>query len=171
MTRWLVLACVLAAAPVAHADDDDADADRRTPFDRGRFSLSAGAGTTSAFGERHIAIGGSVGYFVLDGLALGLALQHQFGDPSISLVSPELRYVAQPLVGRSPVVPYVGVFYSHWFVGEPFLDIDAVGTRGGLLYVSGRLILGLGVAYERVVSECTMDCDLIYPDLTLAIAL
>ena len=170
MTRLLIalaIMCFGAAAP-ARADDGD---EHRTPFDRGRFNVSAGAGATSSLGERHFAIGGAVGYYVLDGLALGLGLQHQFGDPSISLVSPEVRYVVQPLVGRSPLVPYVGGFYSHWFVSAPFSDVDTIGGRGGLLYVSGQLVLGLGVAYEHVVSACTENCDSIYPDLTIAIAL
>jgi hypothetical protein len=63
------------------------------------------------------------------------------------------------------------VFYSHWFIGDAYSDQDAVGTRGGLLYVSGSVVLGLGVAYERIVSECTMDCSSVYPDFTLSIAL
>jgi len=168
MTRLMLLALVLATAPARAEDGDD---DHRTPFDRGRFNLSAGAGTTSSLGTRHFMIGGAAGYYVLDGLALGLGLQHQFGDPSISLVSPEVRYVVQPLVGRSPLVPYVGGFYGHWFVGAPFTDLDTLGARGGLLYVSGQLVLGLGVAYEHVVSACTENCDSIYPDLTIALAL
>jgi len=173
MTRWLVLACVLATAAPVRADDEilEREPERTTPFDRGRFNLTAGAGTTYSFGERHIAIAAGVGYFVLDGRQRGCRAAHEFGDPQISLVSPEVRYVAQPLVGRSPLVPYAGVFYSRWFVGSSISDVDAAGTRGGLLYVSGSLILGLGVAYERVLSECTMDCTAIYPDLTLAIAL
>ena len=171
MIRLLLVLVLALASTATTVRADDGDDEHRTPFDRGRFNVTAGAGTTSSLGERHFAIGGAVGYFVLDGLALGVGLQHQFGDPSISLVSPEVRYVVQPLVGRSPLVPYVGGFYSHWFVGAPFSDVDTIGGRGGLLYVSGQLVLGLGVAYEHVVSACTENCDSIYPDLTIAIAL
>ena len=144
-----------------------------TPFDRGRMSLSAGGGTTSNFGERYFAIGASFSYFVLDGLAVGIGGVHQFGDgPSISKVSPEVRYVAQPLVGKWPLIPYVGVFYNHWFIGDGYADVDAIGGRSGLLYISGHLLLGLGVAVERTVSECPdNDCVTVYPDLTISLSL
>jgi hypothetical protein len=145
---------------------------RRTPFDRGRFGLTAGAGSTSAFGVRYFAIGAGASYFVLDGVAVGLGTQVQWGDgPTIFRTTPELRYVAQPLIEYSPVIPYVGVFYTHWFIGNRVNDVDAVGTRGGLLYVSGSIVLGLGVAYEHLVSRCAMDCWSVYPDITISVAL
>ncbi|HEX5060286.1 MAG TPA: hypothetical protein VFV99_13050 [Kofleriaceae bacterium] len=144
----------------------------RTPFDRGRFALSAGAGTTSVFDQRYFGIGVAAGYFVLDGVAIDLGTQVQWGDgPTILRTTPGLRYVAQPLVGTWPLIPYVAGYYTHWFVGDAIADVDAVGTRGGLLYVSGSLVLGLGVGYEHLVSECTMDCSSVYPDLTISIAL
>ena len=172
--RALVLVALLAA--VAHAQPGapgvEEEPPRRTPFDQGRFSLSGGAGTASAFGQRYFGIGLSASYFVLDGVAIDAGSVVQWGDgPTILRTTPGLRYVAQPLVGHFPLIPYVGVFYSHWFVGDAFADIDALGTRGGLLYVSGSVVLGLGIAYERIVSECTMDCSSIYPDITIAIAL
>jgi hypothetical protein len=160
------------AAPEAAAAPAPAPPRPRTPFDRGRFGLTAGAGTTSAFGERYFAIAAGASYYVLDGVGVGLGTQVQWGDgPTIFRTTPELRYVAQPLVGHWPVIPYVGVFYTHWFVGDRIADVDAIGTRGGLLYVSGSVVLGLGVAYEHLVSPCTMNCSAVYPDITLSIAL
>jgi len=120
----------------------------------------------------HFALGAAVGYFVLDGVEVGLGGLYQFGDgPSISKLTPSLRYIAQPLVGRSPVIPYVGAFYNHWFIGDGLADVDTLGGRGGLVYVSGQLVLGLGVVYERVISECVMDCSSVYPDFTISLAL
>ncbi len=117
-------------------------------------------------------VAGGAGYYVLDGVELGFGAGHQFGDdPTISRVTPSLRYVAQPLVGHSPLVPYIGVFGSHYFVYDGYADINTVGTRGGLLYVSGSMVIGLGLAYERIVSECVEDCSSVYPDFTLSIAL
>ena len=179
MTRALALVVapvVLLASARAHAQpapDPDVEPQRpRTPFDQGRFGLTAGAGTTSAFGERYFAIAAGASYFVLDGVGVGLGTQVQWGDgPTIFRTTPDLRYVAQPLVGRWPLIPYVGVFYSHWFIGEQIDDVDAIGTRGGLLYVSGSMVLGLGIAYEHLVSTCTMDCSAVYPDITISIAL
>jgi hypothetical protein len=147
----------------------------KTPFDRGKMSLSAAGGSTSNFGERYFVIGAGFGYFVLDGVELGISAVHQFGDgPSISKVVPSLRYVAQPLVGKWPLIPYAGVFYTHWFIGDEFADVDAVGARAGLLYVSGRVLLGLGIAVERTVSTCDPDvdeCVTFYPDFTLSLSL
>ena len=151
---------------------------RRTPFDRGRFGLTAGGGTTRQFDQTYVSISAGTIYYVLDGVGIGFGAGVQWawsGDgPTIARTTPDLRYVAQPLVGRWPLIPYVGVFYNHWFIGDAYADIDAIGTRGGLLYVSGRAVLGLGIAYEHLVSKCDatmMDCSLIYPDITIAFAL
>ncbi|HTL34936.1 MAG TPA: hypothetical protein VL326_17525 [Kofleriaceae bacterium] len=170
-------AMLLLFAAVAHADPDPAapieePAPRRpTPFDQGKFGFSAGAGSQTVLGGRYFGIAAGGSYFVLDGLALDLGAEFQWGDgPNIARLTPEVRYVVQPLVGKFPLIPYAAVFYSHWFIGESFIDQDAVGTRGGLLYVSGSLVLGLGVAYEHIVSTCDMDCSAIYPDLTIAIS-
>ena len=144
----------------------------RTPFDQGRFGLSGGGGAGTAFGERYYAIALGASYFVLDGVGVGLASQVQWGNgPTITRVTPELRYVAQPLVGRWPLIPYAGVFYSHWFISSVYADVDAIGTRGGLLYLSGSIIVGLGIAYEHLVSECSTDCSSVYPDITIGFSL
>jgi hypothetical protein len=172
--RALLAAAVLALAPTARADDAaPAPAPpRRTPFDQGRVGLSAGAGEQTNFNENYIWIGASAGYFVLDGFELGLSGLHEFGSgPSISQLSPWVRYVAQPLVGKWPVVPYVGAFYDHWFVGGSTPSIDGVGARAGLLYVSGSVVLGLGAAYEHELDGCGTDCDLVYPDVTIGLSL
>jgi hypothetical protein len=169
--RWPIWLVLVAAAP-AVADPNEPEPPRRTPFDQGRFNLGFGAGSQGTLGGRYYVVAGGAGYYVLDGVELGLGAGHQFGDdPNISRVTPSLRYVAQPLVGVSPVIPYVGVLGSHYFVFDGFSDIDTLGTRAGLLYVSGSLVLGLGIGYERIVSECSEDCSWFYPDFTLAVAL
>ena len=177
MRRALLAVALLGVAAVpARAEDsvllEPEPPPPPTPFDRGKFSLGIFGGSQSQLGYRYFTIGGAVGYFVLDGVEVGLGALHSFGDgPSISKLTPALRYIAQPLVRHSPVVPYVGVFYNHWFIGSDIDDVDTLGTRAGLVYVSGRAILGLGVAYERVVSECVTDCSSVYPDLTISVSL
>lgn len=167
---WLIAFLIAAAAP-AYADPSLEEPDRQTPFDRGHVGFSVGAGEQSAFGYRYFGLGAGAGYFVLDGLELGGFALHEFGGgPSINEVSPSLRYVAQPLVGRWPVIPYAGAFYNHWFLGDGFSDLDTVGSRAGLLHLSGRLIVGLGVVYEHTVSACVTDCDSVFPDVTLGFA-
>ena len=162
---------VLALAGPAFADDE-APPPRRTPFDRGRFALSLGGGTQDFLGNHYYVVGGGVGYYVLDGVGIHLSGLVELGaSPFIGKLSPELRYVAQPLVGVWPVVPYVGAFYNHWFISGAYDDVDTIGAHAGLLYVSGQVILGLGVAVEHTVSTCTTDCNQVYPDLTISLAL
>jgi hypothetical protein len=166
---------VLSFAGVARADDGDevvvVEPPQKTPFDRGKKNLSVGGGSSSYLGERYFGIGAGFGYFVLDGLELGVSGLYQFGDgPSIAKVAPQIRYVAKPLVGKWPLIPYVGVFYNHWFIGGALEDVDAVGGRAGLLYVSGRVLLGVGIAVEKTVSECVEDCTVAYPDFTISLA-
>lgn len=162
---WMAALLVASASP-ARADGGLDEPGGETPFDRGRVAFMLGIGEQSAFGYNYLSLGAGVGYFVLDGLELGAFALHEFGGgPSLSEVSPSLRYVAQPLVGRWPVIPYAAVFYNHWFIGNGLSDTDAIGARGGLIHMRGRLIVGLGIAYEHTVSTCT-DCNFVYPDVT-----
>ena len=167
------LLLVLLASLTAHADDDAPPPRRKTPFDQGRFAISAGGGTASNLGHDYVAIGGSFGYYVLDGVLVAVHGLEEFGsgNPNIFELSPELRYVAQPLVGKWPIIPYVGGFYNHWFIGDGVPDVDSVGGRAGGLFVSGNVVLGLGVVVEHIVSSCTNDCDSVYPDITIALSL
>ncbi len=165
-STWIV-ALVLAAVAPARAQVVEPPP-TPTPFDRGKFGLSGGGGSQTTFGYRKFVIGIGVGYFVLDGVELGLSGLHQFGDgPSVSELSPSLRYIAQPLVGHSPLIPYVGVFYRHWFIGSSIDDVDTVGARAGALFLSGKIILGLGVVVEQTVSTCSDECTAVYPDFTI----
>jgi hypothetical protein len=165
------IAMIVLVSGVAHADEVIVEPPPPTPFDQGKMNLSIAGGSTSNFGERYFAIGGGFGYFVLDGLELGIGAVHQFGDgPSISQVQPRVRYVVQPLVGKFPLIPYVGAFYNHWFIGNGYTDVDAIGGRAGLIYLSGRILLGLGVAVERTVSECIEDCTAVYPDFSISLS-
>ncbi len=168
MRSWIALALVGLVAPAAANDDDPP----QTPFDRGKVGIGIYGGKQTTLGYRYFALGGSVGYFVLDGLEVEFGALHQFGGgPSISKLTPSVRYIAQPLVGRLPVIPYVGLFYNHWFIGSDVADIDTLGVHGGLLYVSGRAILGAGVVYERIVSACVTECSAVYPEFTVGLAL
>lgn len=139
-----------------------------TPFDRGHFTISVAGGTQRALGYNYFGVGAGVGYYVLDGLEVGLFALHEFGNgPSLNQVRPSLTYVAQPLVGSWPLVPYIGGFYKHWFIGEPFFDVDTFGVRAGVMYVNHRVVVGLGFAFEHVLSTCQVDCDDAYPDVSV----
>jgi hypothetical protein len=164
----VVVASMLAAESSAFADYSLLSSSRSTPFDRGHFTISVAGGTQRALGYNYFGVGAGVGYFVLDGLEVGLFGLHEFGNgPSLNQVRPSLTYVAQPLVGSWPLVPYIGAFYKHWFIGEPFEDVDGIGLRAGVMYLNGRFVIGLGFAFEHVVSTCYVDCDDAYPDISV----
>jgi hypothetical protein len=173
MVKRSALALLVGAAlsiPSA-ARAQPAERPRPNPYDRGRISLGFSAGTQSSLvgDDRHIYVGGGVGYFVLPGLEVAGQGIYLFGaDPSVAMLSPQLRYVFYQIPWS--IKPYVGGFHTHWFIGDGFADIDTLGARAGAVTVSGGLLIGLGVAYEVVVSDCSGDCDLVYPELTLAVA-
>ncbi len=184
----LVLALVSTAAyaqpsattPAAEAEPDPEAAAEPpppppvTPFDQGKFGLGFGFSSQSYGGKRYSVISGGMGYYVVNGLELGLGAAHQFGDPDISRLTPGVRYVAQPLVGTSPLIPYIGVFGSRYFIYSGIEDVHSVGGRVGAIYVSGSLLLGLGLVVERIVSECDdeeQDCTSYYPDITFSLSL
>lgn len=167
---------LLCATAQAYADPGLDPAPRETPFDRGHVTLMIGGGSQTVNNYRYLGVGLGAGYYVLDGVELGLFALHEFGSgPSLNEVSPSFQYVARPLVGRLPLIPYAGVFYNHWFVGAPFSDSDTAGTRAGVIYLSGGLsggvIVGIGVVYEHVLSTCAQTCDQVYPDVTLGFTL
>ncbi len=145
-------------------------AGRRHPFEQGNVRLTL----ASAFGvgqtqDGYVVVGAGLGYFVLDGLELGLDVEHYFGaDPTITRVSPQVTFNFYML---RPLPPYVGVFYRHWFVDGTPRDLDTLGMRAGAtLVASGGVALGAGAVYERILQPCEGDaCDALYPELHLAV--
>lgn len=142
------------------------------PFSQGSQAISIVAGAGSAFGDDYIILGGGYGYYVIDGLELGIDAQFWVsGDPSITKVSPQIRYVfTQP----ETVKPYVGVFYRRTFT-EGFDDLDSAGYRAGLNFMGrGNFYFGAGFVYESY-RDCTetiyTDCSDTYPEILFAFSL
>ena len=136
------------------------------PFSQGGQTISILAGAGSAFGDDYIILGGGYGYYVIDGLELGIDAQFWLsGDPSITKVSPQIRYVfTQP----KTVKPYVGAFYRRTFI-ENLEDLDSVGYRAGLNFMGqGNFFFGAGFVYESY-KDCTetvyTDCSDTYPEI------
>ncbi|MCA9299649.1 MAG: hypothetical protein KDA28_11315 [Phycisphaerales bacterium] len=145
---------------------------RAEPFEQGsmRVGLGGGLGTNPYTGDRYGVVGGSFGYFVVNGLELSLGGATTIGaDINAAHLRPGVTFVAFMV---PTIKPYVGPVYTHYFYGDPFDDADAVGARGGLFYVSpqSRTFLGIGVLYERIVSTCDEDCTAIIPELTFSIS-
>ena len=141
------------------------------PFAEGSVRLSVILGSATVGESRAIILGAGAGYYLVDGLELGLEGEYWIGaDPSISKLSPQARYV----LWFVPVLkPYVGAFYRHVFVGSPYDDIDSIGTRAGAFWVSGGgSYFGGGVVYEQLVKGCPegWECASWYPELMISLS-
>lgn len=140
------------------------------PFEQGKVRVSLSGGTIHTYDSTYFVLGGGVGYFVLDGLELGLDGTHWFGGtPSVSKLSPGVQYFLYQL---DPFIPYVGGFYKHWFVSDGYRDLDTLGGRVGLVFVVGSsLYLGVGAVHEVIVSSCSGDCSDTYPEVIISLSL
>lgn len=152
---------------------DEAAVRRRlgNAFGRGSVRLTLLFGTGSTVTDTYFILGGGLGYFVLDGLEVGLDYEAWlFGTPVMQRLSPEIRYVFHMV----PVVkPYIGFFYRHTFI-KKYDDFDYLGGRVGV-YVApeqSRVYFGGGAVYEHMLS-CTsdafIDCDQWYPEVTIGV--
>lgn len=180
---WAILAISLVISVDAEARSkrrpkpQPADGPDPGPFARGKSRISIGGGTSGQFGNQYIVIGGGFGYYVANGLELGLDLQFFLGEePQIYTVSPQVRYVFWQV---DPIRPYVGAFFRHQFIDGQFegVEVDdqsSVGGRAGIFYTTGRSYLGLGLAYEKLV-DCderqVESCEQYYPEFGFAFSL
>ena len=145
----------------------------RGPFSQGSVRLTLILGTGSTRTDNYFIIGGGLGYFLLDGLAVGLDYEAWlFAEPVLQRLSPEARYVFHMV----PVIkPYVGTFYRRTFVTDQD-DYNQVGGRVGAYYLpkAGRMFVGGGAVYERTL-DCTsstyVDCDSWYPEISIGVSL
>ncbi len=139
-----------------------------TAFSKGSTSVGVVVGSGSAFNDDYIILGVGVGYYVLPGLELGIDVQHWFsGDPAISKVSPQIRYVfTQPKV----IKPYVGVFYRRTFIDD-IRDYNSFGYRAGAYFsAQNGVYIGGGIVYEDE-SDCPVnDCSNTYPEILFMVS-
>ena len=145
-----------------------------TAFSKNLTSVGVVLGSGSAFDDNYVILGLSVGYYVVNGLELGIDLQHWFsGEPSITKVSPQIRYVfTQPKV----VKPYLGAFYRRTYYGSyrgiDLDDQDSYGYRAGAYFsTDNRVYIGGGVVYEQY-KDCAefTDCSSTYPEILFTVS-
>jgi hypothetical protein len=161
---WLAVLVVLPVA--AHA----ASGSGSFSFSQGSARLAIHAGGATAFDQNYSVFGIGGGYFVADGIEVGLDAETWFGaSPRITQVSPQVRFV---LNTASPFNPYAGFFYQRTFIqNNP--DNDTVGGRAGVFYTAGRnAYFGAGVVHashlrcdRNVYSSCTET----YPEISFAV--
>ena len=142
------------------------------PFSQGAKRGSIIVGSGQSFDESYVILGVGAGYYVLDGLEIGLNFQTWLGgDPSINQLTPEITYVFS---NQSRFDPYVGALYRKtWISG--FDDLSAIGGRAGVYIPSGdRFFFGIGAVYLKYTgcSESVYsDCSDFYPEFTFSISL
>jgi hypothetical protein len=146
----------------------DASAD---PFSRGNVNLSVTAGGAHAFGDDYLIIGLGAGYYLRDGLELGLDFDAWVGgELDIYSISPQVNYVFR---NQTKIKPYGGAFYRHTFI-DKLDDVDSLGLRGGINLMMGKnAYLGIGAVYENYL-DCEKSvyrsCDDLYPEVVLSVS-
>ena len=140
-----------------------------TAFSKNSTSVGVVLGSGSSFNDNYIILGVGVGYYITNGLELGIDLQHWFsGDPSITKVSPQIRYV---FTQSKVIKPYVGAFYRRTFI-EDFEDADSFGYRAGAYFsAKSGVYIGGGIVYEKY-TDCAqfLDCSNTYPEILFTVS-
>jgi hypothetical protein len=145
-----------------------------TSFSKNSTSLSLVVGSGTAFNDNYTILGLGVGYYVAEGLELGIDVERWIsGDPTITKVSPQIRYV---FTRSNNIKPYVGAFYRRTHFGEfdgiEIDDRDSFGYRAGA-YFSTRngVSIGGGVVYEEFKNcSALADCSTTNPELLFAVS-
>jgi hypothetical protein len=158
------------AAPTPAAAPSTASAPaKRDAFSSGTKRLTVVVGNGYAFDNSYLIIGVGAGYFVANGLDLGLDLEYWTGSsPNITKVSPRLDYVFNT---GGALRPYAGVFFRRTLI-EGLEDLDSIGGRAGLFFMSGKgVYVGAGLVYESYLScdaATYSSCNDTYPEIVIA---
>jgi len=164
--RLAVLFIFLLAAKMTVADAASVGGSASAAFSKGASTFNLVVGSGTSFNDTYTVLGVGVSYYVLNGLEIGVDAQHWFsGEPSISKLSPQIRYV---FTRAKTVKPYLGAFYRRTFI-EDLDDADSFGYRAGA-YVSGSngVYIGGGVVYEEY-KDCDFDeCSNTYPEVVMS---
>ncbi len=158
--RFVIIALVAAALLIP---DDAMSSEQEMPFSKGRFRISGGGGTT--FGGSGFVLALGFGYFVVDGLEVGLDGDIWLGgDPLMGSLAPQIRYLLPYLY---PVIPYAGIFYRHIFIEKPWDDRDFFGGRLGLLIsIRNTFMIGGGIVMQYALEDYGEERFDYYPEIS-----
>ena len=143
-------------------------------FSQGSTSVGMVVGSGEAFDDDYIVLGVGAGYYLTEGLELGIHLERWFsGEPTITKLSPQLRYVfTQP----KTIKPYVGAFVRRtWYDdldGRDIDDQDSWGYRAGAYFSSNnRVYIGAGIVHEEF-DDCSRltDCSTTSPEFLFTVS-
>ncbi|MFC1588973.1 hypothetical protein ACFL3P_01735 [Pseudomonadota bacterium] len=142
------------------------------PFAKGDVGVSLLVGSGQAFNDSYTIVGAGIGYFVADGLKLGINAETWLGgDVSINKFSPQVQYV---MAREEKLKPYLGIFYRKTSI-EGFEDLDAAGGRAGVFLSQQRgYYLSIGVVHESYLScdeAVFVSCSDTYPEITFTFSL
>jgi outer membrane protein W len=143
-------------------------------FSKNSTNFSVVIGSGSAFDDDYTILGLGVGYYVTNGLELGIELQRWIsGEPTITKVSPQIRYV---FTEPKTIKPYVGAFYRRTsyddYNGIELDDQDSFGYRAGAYFsTNNRVYIGAGVVYEEF-KNCSRftDCSTTSPEILFTVS-
>lgn len=170
MKKTALSLALLAGLGFANAAQADASLSSEF-FTAGKSRGTIYLGGASGFGEDYTVLGLGYGYYLFDGLQLGLDAESWLGaDPTVYKVTPQIQYVI-PVPAR--IAPYVGVFYRRTMV-EELDDLDSYGARAGLYFATGgNVYAGVGYVAEKY-ADCEesryVDCSNDYPEFSLTVA-
>jgi hypothetical protein len=140
------------------------------PFTAGSARLSIELGGGTAFNQNYSILGIGGGYFVADGIEVGLDVEQWLGNsPNIEQVSPQARVVLR----RNGIVqPYAGAFYRRTLI-DGYPGQNTIGARAGVYFLTGgSTYFGAGLAQE-VHLNCDRtvysSCSETYPELMFAV--
>jgi len=162
-----------AAEPATPAPAKPAPARNAGMFSKGQKRVTGVVGWGHTFGQDYLLVGVGVGYFIRNGLDVGVDFEGWFGgDPQLYKVTPRFDYV---LWKPQRIKPYVGGFYRYNFVGGDQIDnTSSLGGRVGAFYKgSGRGMAGAGAVYERYLNcdeTAFSSCDVVYPEVFVAVS-
>ncbi len=165
----IVVAMVLFAVMFAMPADCSVTAGTSL-FGRGHFRLSGYAGAASALNQTYTLVGLGAGYYLLNGVELGMDGEAWFGhDPNIYKLTPQIRYV---FYRAERLMPYVGAFYRRTMY-EGLSDLNSYGGRAGIFSpLGGKGYAGIGMVYEKLV-DCNdniySSCSSTYPEISFSI--
>ncbi|MDQ2076895.1 hypothetical protein [Marinimicrobium sp. ABcell2] len=158
VSRLALCASLLLGPALAHADR----------FSSGTVRFSGSLSATSAFGDNYVQVGIGLGYYLADGLELGLdAGSWLGGERNIHELAPSLTYVFTHV---RTVQPYIGALYRRTFI-EGREDLSAYGGRAGVfLQQSPNWMVRAGVvAIRNHNCDDTLygDCTEVYPEVSI----
>jgi len=124
----------------------------------------ASFGTTFAYGQTYGSANVGAGVLLQRGIAPNVELGYAFGNsPTLWSLRPGVTWY----VPMGNVRPYVGAYYTHWFVGDGRPDQDGIGARLGL---SLGQVMSVGVTYDRAFN-CSQNCDSWTPTISAGLSL